>query len=170
MMRRRAFALIPLFAVIEVFALAAQSSTADLLPELLRSCVKISNDAERLACFDREVARATSSVSTPKGAAVIPLTPEQKLGLSPSRVQQLESGSPQPLPPKEVHAHIVSASSSADGLQSFVLDNAQVWRQTVVKTDFSVHQGDQVTISTGALGSFWLATDTHHSTRVKRVK
>jgi hypothetical protein len=164
MPRRHAFALIP------VFALAAQLSIADGLPESLRSCVKISVDAERLACFDREIARVTSSVSTPKGAAVIPLTPEQKLGLSPSRVQQLESGSAEPLPPKEVHAHIVSTSSSADGLQSFVLDNAQVWRQTQIKTDFPVHQGDAVTISRGALGSFWMATDPHHSTRVKRIR
>jgi hypothetical protein len=166
--RRQVFVLIQVFALI-VFALTVQPSTADVLAESLRSCVKISNDIERLACFDREVARTTVA-SAPKEAAALPLTAEQKIGLSNARVQQLESNSSAPPTPTELHAHIVSASSSAGGLQSFVLDNAQVWRQTVIKSDFLVHQGDAVTISTGALGSFWLSTDAHHSTRVKRVR
>jgi hypothetical protein len=155
--------------VSQLLVLAAGPSVADGLPDSLRSCIKITGDTERLACFDREVARATSSVATPKGAAVPPLTPEQKLGLSNSRVQHLESPG-EPPPPKEVHAHIVSTSPSADGLQNFVLDNAQVWRQTVIKSDFTVREGDAVTISTGALGAFWLSTDAHHSTRVKRIR
>jgi hypothetical protein len=168
--RCQVFVLIQVIAMI-AFGLTAQPSTADVLPESLRSCVRISNDTERLACFDREVARTTTVASAPKEAAALPLTPEQKIGLSNARVQQLElKSSGAPPPPTELHAHIVSASSSADGLQSFVLDNAQVWRQTVIKSDFAVHQGDAVTISTGALGSFWLSADAHHSTRVKRVR
>jgi hypothetical protein len=159
------------FATICFFGLAAQPSMADVLPESLRSCVQILGDAERLACFDREIARLQISIAPPERASAILLTPEEKLGLTNSRVLQLESGSSgDPPPPKEAHAHIVSAASSANGLQSFVLDNAQVWRQTASKSDFLVHQGDAVTISAGALGTFWLSTDTHHSIRVKRVR
>ena len=164
MLRRYASALIPMF------ALAAQSSTADVLPESVRSCTGISGNAERLACFDREVARETNSASALRESA-LPLTPEQKLGLSKARLQELESKtSGAPPSPTEFRVQIVSASSSADGLQSFVLDNAQIWRQTGIKSDFLVHKGDAVTITAGALGSFWLTTDAHHSTRVKRVR
>lgn len=154
--------------VIPVFVLAAQSSIAEVLPDSLRSCIKISSDVERLACFDREVGRATSAASPLTPAT--PLTPEQKIGLSNARVQQLESNSPVPPPPAELQAHIVSTTSAGDGLQTFVLDNAQVWRQTQVKSDFRVRQGDAVTITSGALGSFWLSIDNHRSTRVKRVR
>jgi hypothetical protein len=157
------------FAPILVAASLTQPSMADALPESLRSCIKVTGNAERLACFDREAARMTSGVPKPSGGAETPLTPEQKLGLSTSRVQKLESPSGAATL-SELHAHIASASASADGLQSFVLDNEQVWRQTATKTDFFVRQGDAVTISTGALGSFWLSTDSHHSTRVKRIR
>jgi hypothetical protein len=153
-----------------LLVLAAGPSFADVLPDAVRSCVKIAGDTERLACFDREIARLPSAVSKPSSAAAIPLTPEQKLGLSSSRVQQLESPSSQAAPPTELHAHILSTSLSADGMLNFVLDNAQVWHQTVSKSDLLFRQGDAVTISPGALGSFWLSTDKHHSVRVKRVR
>jgi hypothetical protein len=156
--------------VSQLLMLAAGPSLADVLPDSLRSCVKIAGDTERLACFDREIARLPSSAAKPGGTAAIALSPEQKLGLSSSRVQQLESPSSQAPPPTELHAHILSTSLAADGLQNFVLDNAQVWHQTVPKSDLLVRQGDAVTISAGALGSFWLSTDKHHSVRVKRVR
>jgi hypothetical protein len=153
-----------------LLVLAAGPLFADVLPDSLRSCVNIAGDSERLACFDREIARVPSSVPMSKGADPIPLGPEQKLGLSDSRVRKLESASSQEPPVTELHAHILSTSLSTDGLESFVLDNAQVWHQTALKSDFLVRQGDAVTISPGALGSFWMSTDKHHSVRVKRVR
>jgi hypothetical protein len=50
------------------------------------------------------------------------------------------------------------------------LDNAQVWEQTEPRPSFSMSRGATVTITMGALGSFWLEVDSHNATRVKRVR
>jgi tRNA-dihydrouridine synthase len=49
------------------------------------------------------------------------------------------------------------------------LDNGQVWRQAETRASFEAHAGDAVTVSSGAIGSFWLATDVHNRTRVERI-
>jgi hypothetical protein len=161
------------------------------LPTGLQSCVQIPDSAARLACFDREMAQisasgassaasakspsAKSPVAAPAGADthVVSLTPQQKLGLSDQQVEAIESG--QPYQPHkstdlQVHAHIASVSQRSGGYGVYELDNGQVWVQTETRSDFHVQPGVDVTVSTGALGSFWISTDAHHATRVKRVR
>jgi hypothetical protein len=70
--------------------------------------------------------------------------------------------------PTRLHAHIVRVSRTADR-QVFVLDNTQIWQQIELDPDFAARMGQEATISKGALGSFWLSTDSHRATRVKRV-
>jgi hypothetical protein len=82
----------------------------------------------------------------------------------------LEAGPDRARTPTQLHAHIVSVSRSATDRQVFVLDNAQTWQQIELDPDFAVSTGQEVTISKGALGSFWLAIDSHHATRVKRIR
>ena len=69
-----------------------------------------------------------------------------------------------------VHAHIVSVSRYMNERQVFVLDNVQSWQQIELDPDFTARNGQEVTISSGALGSFWLSTDSRHRTRVKRIR
>ena len=57
-----------------------------------------------------------------------------------------------------------------DGLMTFTLDNAQVWRQVRPDSKFSINQGDAIRIQPGSLGSFILSGPTKKSTRVTRVK
>jgi hypothetical protein len=73
-------------------------------------------------------------------------------------------------PPTQLRAHIVSVSRSATDRQVFVLDNAQTWQQIELDPEFTVRTGQEVTISKGALGSFWLAIDSHRATRVQRIQ
>ena len=104
------------------------------------------------------------------GAAAAPLSPEQRLVLPPEGIRKLESKqgieSPQV---KGLTAHIASVSRNGAGRQLFTLDNGQVWRQAESKASFEAGPGDAVTISSGALGSFWLATGKHNRTRVERL-
>ena len=132
---------------------------AQVPPTSLIACTRIDADTERLACFDRAM-KATGK-STPQAPAPAARTPEQAFGLSSKQVLA-------PAPAK-LHAHIVSVSHSAADRQVFVLDNAQTWQQIELDPDFTVHMGQEITLSKGALGSYWLAVDSHRATRVKRL-
>jgi hypothetical protein len=168
------------FTVLSCAAIAGDESHAGAeqpLPPALTDCVKVTRDALRLACFDREVAklmvhdgaankesRAAETVSPPT------LTAEQKLGLSKQRIDKLESQSGHAPEPTELHAHIAHVSSDGAGHMLFVLDNAQVWRQTDVDFNFIARSGDAATISQGALGSYWLSVNTRSGIKVKRLQ
>jgi hypothetical protein len=99
------------------------------------------------------------------------LSPEQTFGLSQQRVQQLENnGAPAPSGFSGLVAHISGVRQSSYGRDTYTLDNGQVWRQTESEPEFVVRPGDAVTLSKGALGSFWLASSSHLRTRVTRVR
>jgi hypothetical protein len=70
---------------------------------------------------------------------------------------------------KSLSAHITDVSRNGAGRQVFTLDNGQVWRQSETRASFEVRPGDAVTVSSGAMGSFWLVTSKHNWTRVERV-
>jgi hypothetical protein len=134
----------------------------------LMTCAEITADTARLACFDREMAeRRKNNPPTPARAAP---TPEQQFGLSNKQLLGLEATDVRAPVPTTLHAHIVSVSHTAAERQVFALDNAQRWQQIELDPDFAVRIGQEVTISKGALGSFWLATDSHRATRVKRIQ
>ena len=168
-------------------AVAAGSATAAALaqpvPAALQACVRITQDSARLACFDREIAAlsagtSSGAASAPAGSAAAgatapPLTAEQKMGLSTEGVRKLEAekgiNPAEPKPPQELTAHLASVSRNSAGREVFTLDNGQVWRQCETRARFEAHTGDAVKITHGAVGSFWLSTDTHNWTRVERV-
>jgi hypothetical protein len=104
------------------------------------------------------------------GATGAPLTPEQKLGLSPEGIRKLEAKQAiKSAAVKGLTAHITSVSRNAAGRMVFTLDNGQIWRQAETRSSFEAAPGDVATISSGALGSFWLATSKHNWTRVERI-
>lgn len=124
----------------------------------LIACTQLKVDTERLACFDRAMKAIRKDNLQP--ARPVARTAEEEFGLSSTQVLGPT--------PTRLHAHIVGVSRSADR-QIFVLDNAQTWQQIELDPDFAVRMGQEVTISKGALGSFWLAIDSHRATRVKRI-
>jgi hypothetical protein len=133
----------------------------DALSDSLIACAEVTPDTARLACFDRKIEEIKKTIPQPSPSAA-PMT-EQKFGLS--------NGKPaQSAPPLILHAHVVSVSGYMNQRQVFVLDNMQTWQQIELDLDFSVRNGQEVTISNGALGSFWLSIDSHRSTRVKRIQ
>jgi hypothetical protein len=156
----------------------------------LEACTRLTEDSARLACFDREVpAMIAREHPTPRGSAASagapasasaapggvapagqPLTDEQKMGLTPGRIQQLERPADAPPPPATMTIAIQSLSSDGNGHQVFVLENGQVWRQVEMDTQFRVKEGDSVTISRGVSGSYFMSFGKHRNTRVSRVR
>lgn len=126
----------------------------------LMACAQIAPDAARLACFDREAAEISKKNPQPSASAAPTAEQQFGLGTTPGAAAT----------PTVLHAHIVSVSRQPIERQVFVLDNAQTWQQIELDPDFAVHMGQEVTISKGALGSFWLSTKFHRATRVKRTK
>jgi hypothetical protein len=165
-------ALLPVLSLCFALGARAESLTA------IEACTKLSDDRARLACFDREVGAEMghrASDSAPASTSVAPVAPaprlteEQKLGLSPGRIVQLERPASAPPPLKELTVTIQSLSTDANGHQVFTLQNGQVWRQVELDEAFFVHAGDAVTISRGALGSYFMSFGTHRNTRVTRL-
>jgi hypothetical protein len=155
-----------LFAVLSCCgsAWAAGPSTTAIL-----ACMREADDGQRLACFDREA--AVLSGAHPAAAAPPKLTPEQKIGLSRTKVEALETAPDAPPEPQIKNFTATIKSVGGGGRQLFELDNGQLWRQAESKA-FEVHAGDAVRISRGALGSFFmeLQANKHLSTRVSRVR
>jgi hypothetical protein len=121
---------------------AAGGASAHGVPEGLRACARERDDAARLACFDRELARETGK--TASAAAEEP--PEQPLTAVVTRVAE-----------------------RSDGTFVVTLDNGQVWAQ-VKRAYIPLKAGDPVRIERGALGSIYLFTPLRRSTQVKRLK
>ena len=140
----------------------------DAFSDSLIACTELTSDTARLACFDHAMEGMRKSTSS--APSVIALTPEQKFGLSNGQVRGLEATQGSSPTPTAVHAHIVSVSRYMNQRQVFVLDNTQSWRQIELDPDFTARNGQEITISSGALGSFWLSTDSRHRTRVKRIR
>jgi hypothetical protein len=174
---------------------ACKRAGAQGVPGSLHDCMSITSDKQRLACFDREMAKLdstetkhgapasddgktntqTSTGNPTSGAkATAPsaasLTPERTFGLSGDQILQLEArqGGTPPAKLKSLTAQIASVSHNAEGRWVFTLDNGQVWRQTETRS-FEASPGAAVRISSGAMGSFWIETSKHNWTRVERV-
>jgi hypothetical protein len=145
----------------------------------IEACTKLSDDQARLACFDREVAahqaremrHPPAPAAAPAAAAKAPqLSEEQKMGLTPGRIQQLEKPPGAPPPLKELTVTIQSISVDGNGHQVFTLGNGQIWRQVELDGSFSVRPGDSVVISRGVSNSFFMSFGKHRNTRVSRVR
>jgi hypothetical protein len=145
----------------------------------IEACTKLTDEHARLACFDREVgaqmareARAAAPAGPAPATAPTPaakLTEEQKMGLTPGRIQQLERPTDAPAPLQELAVKVTSLTTDLAGHQVFTLSNGQVWRQVEVDEKFSIKAGDEVTISRGVMGSYFMSFGKHRNTRVSRV-
>ncbi len=138
----------------------------------LLACRMLTDDAARLACFDREAATLAGSATTPPQPTVAPaLNAKQQFGLPEHAVVQKEiAAGTRPSAVNTIEARIAQLSQTSDGRSVVTLDNQQVWRQLTVDRDLLLKPGETVTISRGVLGSFWLETKQGRGTKVTRVR
>ena len=177
-------------------ALPALASAADDISSAVKACRAESDDARRLACYDRATGRgsgaapaaaasAATAAATPAAptAAPAPPTPARPAQPTPAANSEESFGRERQLAHEEdkkreeatrevgeLRATIVSIEKRIDGLMTFTLDNGQVWRQNRPDSMFSVKQDDAIVIRPGSLNSFILSGPNKKSTRVTRVK
>jgi len=182
-LRRNAFLAVALSSVL-VSPVLAQD-----LPQSIMDCAAIQPESNRLACFDREVARhkpvpatvaptqvapVASAPATPVVAATPPQnakTKEDEFGVSGQLARKRkEAEQKTEAPLAELRAAIVKIRTKAYGERVFELDNGQVWEELEKKYALSIKAGEQVHIKQGAIGSFFLLADSGATTRVRRVR
>lgn len=149
-------------------------------PELtkrLEACVSERDDARRLACYDREVAQlvpaarkqaAMTDTAAPANAAA---SAEDSFGVYGSDVARKRNAedSRTGTELKRLTATVTAISQRPRGELLVTLDNGQVWLQKQSQSYFPIRIGDEVTITSGALGSFHLAVS-GRSTQVTRMQ
>jgi len=162
------------------------ASAADL-HERIQSCARITNNGQRLACFDELAAEPSSShvptTSAPSVANVPPAVPpsadlpatalptsggnkEATFGLEQQLLRQWQAG---PSTVSEIRAAVRKLGSGPNGWLIIELDNGQTWGQAEApQFQILLGVGDEVTIRRGALGSFLLSTADNRSMRVRR--
>jgi hypothetical protein len=147
---------------------AAPCFASDSISALL-ACRRIEASAARLTCFDRESgALAAQRTSAPSHAE---LDPRETFGLAPLQVAaRAEAAAHAPKPLDSLTGRISSIARAADGREIFTLDNHQVWVQLLADGNWlDASTGEQVRISRGWLGSYWLTLPSRHGFKVTRV-
>jgi hypothetical protein len=137
---------------------AMSATAAETLPANVTACVSEVDAIQRLACFDREIARYYKPNPAP-----VATEPASNVRASAATL------TPSPAPTRHLFAHIVSIQKHSDGVV-LNLDNGQSWRTseaTPISIDLRV--GDVVTIDK-SLGSFWLTGRVGETLQVREEK
>ena len=160
----------------------------------IRACRAETDDARRLACYDRVAEgdaqlpprrlRLRRNPRRRRAAAAPPPQPPQPLRRSPRRrPRKTTSAASTRSRPRnrsgsktrraslgELEAYVTGIETRMDGLMTITLDNGQVWRQNSPDSKFHLKEGDRVKIQPGSMNSFILSGPSKKSTRVTRVK
>lgn len=152
---RRGLAGPALVAALALVPLAIRAAPETLPAPPLRACARLAEDAQRLHCFDAELARH-------------PLAEPPRLG-----EEQVERRAPDAAAAdRSLTARIASLAQEHDGTYTLKLDNGQVWHQQSVEFFFPLAVGETVRIEKAALGSYRLTRvieGWNKWTRVSRV-
>jgi hypothetical protein len=172
-MRQSAFILLALAGLcVPAFAVT------DPLDGGVRKCASVTDQTQRLACFDAL-------------AASLPKVEADRIGMTAAIDQKRKAAAASPVagvntappgnpvtaantaPPPDggtLTAKIVSVTENARGVLIFLLDNNQVWIQDQPSFSIRFDAGETVRIEHGALTALWLAADHGRKTRVKRLR
>jgi hypothetical protein len=167
------------------------------LEEQLKSCATEVDAARRLDCYDRLAGRPAVAAGTaaPRPAPAItppPATapsapapgtaaaapPAPAAAPAPASSNPAEFGiSNGPLAVKRqssslksISAVVAKVATQPRGELVITLDNGQVWQQLAAVDYFPLKTGDTVEISSGALGSYVLASPAKRYTKVTRIR
>ena len=137
------------------------------------ACGSEKDDARRLACFDAAVAKAKSQpavASAATAAAAAPtLTKEEKFGLRGDLKQEKAKEVPELAELESLSGKVTKVAAKPHGQLIVTLDNGQTWMEIQANSGLRVKVGDQVTVKSGALGSYSLVAN-GRSGKVTRVR
>ena len=147
----------------------------------LRSGQLLSDDVQRLACYDqlfpRRLISAPQARTQPATSpAVAPASPQQRpapdpaFGLTEAQRNAAAGNSEQSKINESISATVTDLRQTSGGEFILTLDNGQIWRQVDLESWAPPQKGDRVTIRRGVLGSFMLVTANNLATHVRRER
>jgi hypothetical protein len=151
------------------------SAWAQEVEPSLKACRDETDDARRLACYDRAMDRApvetNAAVETNAPVATKEVSPEERFGRSGALArEEIDRKDEESRELGELTATVTEIWTRSDGLMVLTLDNGQVWSMNRPDPFFRIKTGDKVRIQPAALGSFLLSGPSKRSTRVSRTK
>ena len=154
----------------EVSLMKAQRHTADQAASATAASTPAAGATPSVTTPAATPSAATTAAGVAAGQAAprAELTPEQRMGLTPGRVLQLQSTANKSPDLKELSVKIQAASTNSAGRGVFRLENGQVWQEVEPDAKFTVQPGQTVLITRGAMGSYFMSASAHMSTRVTR--
>jgi hypothetical protein len=159
------------FANLAIAGLASAQCPQDIIAEL-KACASVGGSTERLACFNQLAERAAPSIippsAAPVGAAAPPVSQPSPFGV-PKESFGLHTAE-HPAPPKTEPSHtaeIVGLGKTSSGRPTVTLEGGELWELDAA--DPLLAQGNSVTITRGAFGSFLMTTPTGRTHRVQRI-
>ena len=163
-----------------LLVLAASSSLASAAgTETPQQCARISEDASRLACYDR-IFRATTAPGASVDAAAVASgvavagaaasNPQQDFGLTEATKRALDPERAKIEMPESVTGKVTAVGHRPTGELVVTLANGQVWLQIDSDSRAKVGVGQTVTIKKASLGSYLLIGPDKRATRVRRIK
>lgn len=162
-----------LVAMMLAAALASAAEAAD--DSALRACRAEPDDARRLACYDREIDRATpgpapARAEPPAAPPPAAASAEDQFGREAELVrEEKERVRAAAREIGEITALVTEIQRRSDGLMLITLDNGQVWKQVGLDSLFRLKVGDPVRIESASLGSYMMWGTSKRPTRVSRV-
>lgn len=162
-------------------AAAAQTPSAapNAPPEALNqvySCANITDDAQRLACYDQAVGRLRQAQTSGDLVAVDRHQAEtinrEAFGFSlPSLPHLFSRGDGQAIGAvEEVELEVARVQQRGDGSAVFTMTNGQVWQQIDNENGRNVRVGGHVRVRSASMGSFLMHVDAGGpALRVRRV-
>lgn len=142
----------------------------------LEACRKVTNDSERLACYDRAVPALTDAVSSGDVAVVdreqMVRTRRSLFGFTLPDLPLLGGGRKGEPELKKIASTIVTASAIADGRYRMkIADSDAIWETTENSDSLSPpRSGQKVTIEKGALGAYFIQVGSQRWVRGRRVR
>lgn len=148
-----------------------------------QQCAMVSDDGDRLACYDRIFrgktgsdapggpAAAAAGAATASGAvAAAASNPQQDFGLTEAAKRALDPERAKVEMPESVTGKVTAVGHRPTGELVVTLANGQVWLQIDSDSRAKVGVGQTVTIKKASLGSYLLIGPDKRATRVRRIK
>jgi hypothetical protein len=146
----------------------------------LQACRAETDDAHRLACYDRvfprperqpEAAGRAPAAAPATPAAAPESTAEERFGRGGAMIrEESDRKDKESRDLGELNATVTGIKTRSDGLMVITLDNGQVWTQNRPDSFFRLKTGDPIKIEPAALNSYLMSGPSKRSTRVSRLK